>query len=294
MMHVLLILHTATPNCCGPGCRLPDDGGSSNSSSSSHYNAEYFQWQEREGVKKARATRWAKLLNVTKDDIVVDFGAGTGAILASLKGRVAKTCAVEYSDHARRYMAQKHPEIERFKYPELMKDESVTMVFSTSVIEHVECPINELRELRKKLVPGGRIMLGIKNEGVELWTEWKAYNRDNHLYTWNTVNLGNTLRAAGFIIDNIKATRDRASTEAFINAKQFGAAGHTFQYLFARGHKPRAGEEWPQPRSTIVPIEEPPVPAKHGINGAKKDKAFGWWNRLLEGGASMRMLERFA
>ena len=50
------------------------------------------------------------------------------------------------------------------------------------MLEHVECPVQELRALHATLRDGGRVVIGIKNEGVELWRGWKADNRDNHLW----------------------------------------------------------------------------------------------------------------
>ena len=114
------------------------------------------------------------------------------------------------------------------------------------MLEHVECPIQELRALRAKLREGGSITIGIKNEGVELWRQWKPANKDNHLWTWNSMLLGNTLRAAGFLVDHISTTASKERTEAFILLNKFGRKAHTFQYIWAHGHKPAKGESWPQ------------------------------------------------
>ena len=234
----------AARNCCGPGCR--SQPGESGTNVEAYYDDKYFQWQRKSGILKAKTTNWRKLLNVSRSDTVLDFGAGTGEILSVLQPHVAQTVAVEFSDVARAYESKYHPKIKSYKYPELVPDASVDLVFSTSVIEHVECPITELRELHRKLKPGGRVVIGIKNEGVELWKAWSSSNRDNHLYTWNSVLLGNTLRAAGFVIDHITYHALEHRIEQRINVTKFGRLGHVFQYLYAYGHAPRAGEKWPQ------------------------------------------------
>ena len=245
----------AARNCCGPGCR--SQPGESGTNVEAYYDDKYFQWQKSAGILKAKNTNyWRKLLNVSRSDIVLDFGAGTGEILSALQPHVAQTVAVEFSDVARAYESKYHPEIKSYKYPELVPEASVDLVFSTSVIEHVECPINELRELRRKLKPGGRVVIGIKNEGVELWKAWSSSNRDNHLYTWNSVLLGNTLRAAGFVIDHITYHAPVLRIEHQIISTKFGRVGHVFQYLFAYGHAPRAGEKWPQ--NGARPLRGPP------------------------------------
>ena len=236
-------MKTAEPRartCCGPGCREA-------SGSASHYDAKYFAWQAIGGVEKAKKQNWAQMLRAQPDDTVLDFGAGTGAILSTLGERVKRKVAVEYNDHAREYMRRNHPEISLHKYPEDVPDGSISLIFSTSVIEHVECPIQELRELRRKLIPGGRAAIGIKNEGVELWRPWTSGNRDNHLYTWNSMLLGNTMRAAGFVVDEIISSGTSVvELERSIIHKGFGTRGHTFQYLWAHAHARRAGEAWPQ------------------------------------------------
>ena len=245
--------------CCGPGCRSPQQ-----SSVGAHYDAAYFAWQADIGLKKAKSAAWHKTYMVAANDTVLDFGAGTGAILASLGSRVRGKVAVEFSDVAREYMRTRYPDIQRHKYPEAVPDGSVSLVVSSSVIEHVECPIQELAELRRKLVPGGRVIIGIKNEGVELWKSWRANNRDNHLWTWNSMLLGNTLRAAGFVVDKVVSQATSAeATERMIVRNAFGAKNHTFQYLMGHGHVRRAGEPWPQPPSAIAPLHLPRrTPAK--------------------------------
>ena len=95
-------------------------------------------------------------------------------------------------------------------------------------------------------------MIGIKNEGVELWRGWSSTNRDNHLWTWNSMLLGNTMRAAGFIIDRIFSSgKQRSRMEEHVINMKFGIKGHTFQYLWIHGHvlggsgRP-SGKPWPQ------------------------------------------------
>ena len=34
------------------------------------------------------------------------------------------------------------------------------------------------------------MIIGVKNEGVELWKNWVPDNRDTHLWTWNSMLLG--------------------------------------------------------------------------------------------------------
>ena len=227
--------------CCGPGCR--SDGGAM-----AHYDEKYLDWQRGKGLRKAAAHDWTALLGVQKGDVVLDFGAGTGAILSSLTA-AERRIAVEYSPAARRYMQTHDNTLETYQYPEEVPAESVDLVYSTSVIEHVECPVQELRALRMALRDGGRVAIGIKNEGMELWRAWRSDNRDNHLYTWNSMLLGNLLRAAGFVVDRIQSQPPVSQYARLHEAAQntsFGRFGPVFQYVWAFGHLPREGERWPQ------------------------------------------------
>ena len=245
--------------CCGPGCR--SDGGAM-----AHYDEKYLDWQRGKGLRKAAAHDWTALLGVQKGDVVLDFGAGTGAILSSLTA-AERRIAVEYSPAARRYMQTHDNTLETYQYPEEVPAESVDLVYSTSVIEHVECPVQELRALLKALKPGGRIVLGVKNEGVELWQPWHPDNADKHLWTWNAKLLGNVLDSAGYVLVCVDAhggarpgctgedptperlaylRRQRQRIQEGITSSQFGRRTHVFQYIWFKARKLKEGEnpEW--------------------------------------------------
>ena len=252
----MTLLLSRDPNCCGPGCRAHDD----TDATLAHYDRKYLESQNKISDKKARNHDWAKHLELRAGETVADFGAGNGAILDTLKALAGKRVAVEYSSVARRYLADVKPDISTYRYVEDVPDDSVDVFLSTSVIEHLECPVQEMREMRAKLRAGGRIVIGVKNEAVELWRGWNANNRDNHLYTWNSMLLGNVLRASGFVIDRITSP-PRKQLEASLVENGFGTKRHSFQYLWAYAHKPRPGDAWPQNGTTRFISEEPGGPS---------------------------------
>ena len=279
------VVHGSRPprNCCGPGCRENANGDVERGSLGvDHYDEKYFKWQARQGVKKARVTNWKRLFNISEDDAVLDYGAGTGAILSTLSSARDRV-AVEVSDTARAYMRREYPKIRSYAYPEDVPDLSVDVIYSTSVLEHVVCPVQELRELRRKLRPGGRIIIGVKNEGVELWHPWNPHHKDRHLWTWNSRLIGNVLDLSGFIIERIdsqpghnkRAMARHSPSEREINSMvrvlnrthpsvdshdcdkppcgkagmhqailrgNFGLNGHVFQYLWVSARRKRLGE----------------------------------------------------
>lgn len=113
--------------------------------------------QTKLGKEKAASTDWNKLLQTKPTDIVADLGAGGGHILAVLN--VSRRIAIEINPIARASQQKVYPGLmESVTYPEDLKDASVDIAFSTSAIEHFECPLYELRELYKKTKVGGRVV----------------------------------------------------------------------------------------------------------------------------------------
>ena len=112
--------------------------------------------------------------------------------------------AIELNPHARASMARSYPGIRRFQYPENVPDGSVDVLFTTSAIEHFECPLTELREAVRKLRRGGRLIVGVKNEGMTFAGPMYRNNIDHHLWTWNRQLLLNLLTQAGVHVTNVQ------------------------------------------------------------------------------------------
>jgi len=55
----------------------------------------------------------------------------------------------------------------------------------------------------KVLKPGGRLVLMVPFDDWRdaKYREWQLGDRDNHLYTWSPLNIGNFLTEAGFAVD---------------------------------------------------------------------------------------------
>ncbi|KAI0566904.1 3-demethylubiquinone-9 3-o-methyltransferase [Gracilaria domingensis] len=141
--------------CCGPGCRHSLNETADNITA--HYDNDYFQWQTRLGREKAAVRDWNRFFQVKATDTVADLGAGGGHILATLK--VSRRIAVEINPIARASIHANYPEqIQTFTYPEEVPDNSVDVLYSTSAIEHFECPLTELREMARKVRKGGHVV----------------------------------------------------------------------------------------------------------------------------------------
>ena len=64
-------LYTTRPSqrtCCGPGCR-----SAALSDVDAHYDGNYFHWQQRLALKKARRTDWTQVYGIKPSDVVLDL-----------------------------------------------------------------------------------------------------------------------------------------------------------------------------------------------------------------------------
>ena len=85
-------------------------------------------------------------------------------------------------------------------------DNYADIIISTNVLEHVENPLGALRELHSKLKEGGKIVFYVPNESCD-----KEYSRseiNNHLYTWNCLNIGNLFKAAGYFVYSVQRVQE--------------------------------------------------------------------------------------
>jgi SAM-dependent methyltransferase len=79
-------------------------------------------------------------------------------------------------------------------------DEIADVVISNHALEHIPYPMEALRQLRRKLKPGGTLALCVP---LDDWRTHKRYDpddRNHHLYTWTVQLLGNLLHEAGFSV----------------------------------------------------------------------------------------------
>lgn len=124
---------------------------------------------------------------------VVDFGCGTGALLARLVART-KT-GVEVNPLAREAAATRGLQVAASA--DELPGESADVIISNHVLEHTLYPLAELKALHHALKPGGRMVLWLP---LDDWRSQRVHidEPDNHLYTWTPLLLGNLLEEAGF------------------------------------------------------------------------------------------------
>ncbi|MEP7383494.1 MAG: class I SAM-dependent methyltransferase [Gemmatimonadota bacterium] len=169
--------------------------------SAQHYDADYFAWQRSIGEFSAKANRFRFQPYVSPADRVVDFGCGGGYLLAALA--CADRMGVEVNPVARQEAERQG--ITTVPYAELLPDAWADVVISNSALEHVEHPLAELRKIVPKVRPGGRVIVVVPMENLD--ARYKVDDVNQHLYTWSPLNLGNLVKAAGLVVEDVRASR---------------------------------------------------------------------------------------
>lgn len=163
--------------------------------SSTHYDAEYFAWQNSGMDVKVRVkvSRFAPFIN--PQDTVLDFGCAGGGLLGALDA--ARKIGVEINPTARE-SAVRDFGIEAYPTLADAPDGVADVVISNHALEHIPSPIEALTQMRSKLKPGGQLVLVLP---IDDWRAQKNYDPadiNHHLYTWTPLLLGNALTEAGY------------------------------------------------------------------------------------------------
>jgi SAM-dependent methyltransferase len=168
--------------------------------SSEHYLDEkgdaYFAWQRESGRVSAAVDAPVFQPFVGPDDAVLDFGCGTGALLAALSSGMK--FGVEVNPEARRAAGEAGLTVAAGT--DELAAASVDVVISNHALEHVLEPLAELRSLHRVLRPGGGLVLRLPLD------DWRAQrdpadDGNHHLYTWTPRLIANLLREAGFSVE---------------------------------------------------------------------------------------------
>jgi SAM-dependent methyltransferase len=161
----------------------------------------YFARQAAAGTRAAYMNRFIWAPHVRADDDLVEFGCGGGDLLNSLPAR--RKVGIEINpaaaERARAFGLEVHERLDA------LPAASFDTAISSHALEHVESPVAILRELRRVLRPGGRLVLLLpldewRNAGQR---HFRAGDMDMHLYAWTPLTLGNLLTVSGFRPDDV-------------------------------------------------------------------------------------------
>jgi ubiquinone/menaquinone biosynthesis C-methylase UbiE len=109
------------------------------------------------------------LSEVVTGDRALDLGCGAGDFTAALARAGGEAVGVDVAEAALERARSRHPEVEfrlvPFDGPLPFEDGSFDLVWSSEVIEHVADTARWLSEVRRVLVPGGRLLLTTPSHG---------------------------------------------------------------------------------------------------------------------------------
>lgn len=163
-----------------------------------YYDEKYFNWQKKIGELGGIANLFKFRKHIKEDMSIIDFGTGGGYLLNNIVCK--KKIGIELNDVARDECIKKG--IDCRKTIDLCPDEFADLIISNHVLEHVDCPLEVLKQLKQKIKKGGRIVFVVPHQKSN-----ETYKKDDvnfHLYTWNTQTLGNLFAAAGYQVISCK------------------------------------------------------------------------------------------
>ena len=151
--------------------------------------------------------------SVRAGDRALDVGCGTGEFTAALARAGARPIGVDVAEAALGRARSRHPTLDfrlvPFDGPLPFEDSSFDLVWASEVIEHVADTARWLSEVRRVLVPGGRLLvttpshgrLRLAVSGVERFSEPLG----DHLHLYTQASLKGLLLEFGFAEVEVRA-----------------------------------------------------------------------------------------
>lgn len=155
--------------------------------------ADYFGWQKSLGELGGELNARKFLSFISPADTVVDFGCGTGALLANID--CAVKLGIEPNDHAREDAAARG--IECVSAPAGVEADFADTIISNHALEHALNPYGELCELRRILKADGTFVIYVPLDDFRSQPSPER-DQNHHVYTWTPLLLRNLLTEAGF------------------------------------------------------------------------------------------------
>jgi SAM-dependent methyltransferase len=174
---------------------------SSSAKVGNHYSGklgrQYFSYQEPLSGLVAKLNRRYFAETVGPEDVVIDFGCGSGHLLASLETR--QSIGIEVNEAARAAASKRG--LETVSSSDELEAEVADVVISSHALEHARAPFAELVSLRRLIKPGGQLVMMLP---LDDWRGQREMHDDpnHHLYAWTPLTLGNLLTEAGYRVDS--------------------------------------------------------------------------------------------
>jgi ubiquinone/menaquinone biosynthesis C-methylase UbiE len=172
--------------------------------SDAYYDDKYWTWQktmnEFGGTFKGDIIVASMSGKSPSPVTILEFGSSGGFIVEFMRKSIQNSTAmgVEINAAAREHSRRHFTKVEVVPRTALIPASSVDFIYTTSVLEHVNCPVCELKEFRRVLKPKGEVLVMVVSEGVSRNQDiYVPDDVNNHLHTWTTLQMGNTINAAG-------------------------------------------------------------------------------------------------
>jgi SAM-dependent methyltransferase len=159
-----------------------------------HYDGHYFRMQSVNFSVQGRADLFKFVAFIGKDDRVLDFGCGSGGLLREISAHCRGVVGVEINPVAAEHARSLGVEI--WHKLEDVESCSIDVLISNHALEHVEDPLQVLRQVYRVLRSGGKTVLVVPCDKPSLG--WKEHDVDMHLFSWSANNIANLVRIAGF------------------------------------------------------------------------------------------------
>jgi SAM-dependent methyltransferase len=156
------------------------------------YKKDYFNWQKNVGCLGGVLNLFKFKEHIKKDDVVVDFGSGGGYLLKNMN--CSEKLGIEINKIARKEALGMG--IKSVESINEIKDNYADVIVSNHALEHVDCPLEIIKQLKPKLKKEGKIIFIVPHQGPK--EKFMDNDINQHLYTWNPLTLGNLFKKAGY------------------------------------------------------------------------------------------------
>jgi 2-polyprenyl-3-methyl-5-hydroxy-6-metoxy-1,4-benzoquinol methylase len=149
---------------------------------------------------RARVLRFNKLFS--KDFSLLEIGCASGYFLFEVKDKVKNVTGVELTKEYAIYARSKGLDVKNSL--DEVPDNSYDLIFMFHVLEHIDDPINFLKEIKNKLKHNGRLIIEVPNVDDILVSVYKIkghldfYWEIAHNYYFSKTTLGNVITSAGY------------------------------------------------------------------------------------------------
>ncbi len=166
-----------------------------------YYNERYFDWQREIGEFEGEVGLFKFKYYINSSDNVIDFGCGGGYLLKNLICN--RKIGIEPNVSARRVAESRG--IKVYDKIEEIPDNFADVIISNHALEHVLCPYEVVKSLKRKVKVGGKLIFVVPHQGPN--EEFKEEDVNQHLYTWNPLTLGNLFKVAGYRVIKVEKIR---------------------------------------------------------------------------------------